>query len=122
MLCPKCGAENNSQAELCIHCGEGLFTENNQTVRPNTGGHQRILDINLNSGASNTSTKPVVSKGLNIAIWMGTLIFPIIGIMMGFTYMRKGHPDEKKAGRNWLILGIIMIFAQIVLIALSNTQ
>lgn len=62
------------------------------------------------------SEKPVVSTGLNLTIIIGTIILPIIGIAMGYTYFRKDHPDAKKAGRNWLILGIIMFLANILLV------
>jgi len=35
---------------------------------------------------------------------------------VGFTYLRKEHPEAKKAGKNWLILGGIMIVVNIILI------
>ncbi|MBP6074886.1 MAG: hypothetical protein KA520_00740 [Nitrosomonas sp.] len=60
--------------------------------------------------------KPVVSMALNIAIILGTIIFPVVGVAMGYTYLKKDHPDAKKAGRNWLILGFVMILVNILLV------
>ncbi|SEG09813.1 hypothetical protein [Nitrosomonas ureae] len=60
--------------------------------------------------------KPAVSVGLNIAIIVGTIIFPIVGIAMGYAYYRRDHPDMKTAGKNWLILGIIIFLVNILLV------
>ena len=53
--------------------------------------------------------KPVVSTTLNIGVIIGTIIFPLVGLLMGFSYYRKDHPDAKKAGKIWMILGGIMV-------------
>ncbi len=68
------------------------------------------------------SEKPRVPIGSNIAIIVATLVFPIIGIVMGFTFYRKDHPDQKKAGRNWLILGIVVLLINILLIIVLKGQ
>ncbi|MCG7755098.1 MAG: hypothetical protein LZF64_07135 [Nitrosomonas sp.] len=65
-----------------------------------------------NENASDNE-KPVVSGGQNIAIIIGTILFPVIGIAMGYTFYRKDNPAAKKAGRNWLILGILMFIINI---------
>ncbi|SNX59964.1 hypothetical protein SAMN06296273_1415 [Nitrosomonas ureae] len=64
--------------------------------------------------------KPAVSAGLNIAIIVGTIIFPIVGIAMGYTYYRRDHPDMKTAGKNWLILGIIMFLVNILFVSVMR--
>ncbi|ALQ50002.1 hypothetical protein SAMN05421510_11044 [Nitrosomonas ureae] len=64
--------------------------------------------------------KPAVSTGLNIAIIVGTIIFPIVGIAMGYTYYRRDHPDLKTAGKNWLILGIIMFLVNILFVSVMR--
>lgn len=61
--------------------------------------------------------KPAVSAGVNLAVIIGTILFPVIGIAMGFTYFRKDSPAAKKAGRNWLILGVLMFIVNIVLVS-----
>ncbi|MEK7778999.1 MAG: hypothetical protein AAB293_02895 [Pseudomonadota bacterium] len=53
--------------------------------------------------------KPIVSTTLNIGVIIGTIIFPLVGLLMGFSYYRKDHPDAKKAGKIWMILGGIMV-------------
>ena len=68
---------------------------------------EKKIDESLNE-------RPVVSMGLNVAIIMGTILFPVIGVAMGYTYYRKNHPGAKKAGRNWLILGIVMFLVHIM--------
>ncbi len=66
---------------------------------------------------SSPHEKPTVSAGINLAIIIGTILFPLIGIAMGFTYFRKDDPAAKKAGRNWLILGVLMFIVNIVLVS-----
>jgi hypothetical protein len=70
---------------------------------------EKKIDESLNE-------KPMVSMGLNIAIIIGTILFPVIGIAMGYTYYRKVHPGTKKVGRNWLILGAVMFLGHIMLV------
>lgn len=65
---------------------------------------------------SSTPEKPAVPAGVNLAVIIGTILFPLIGIAMGFTYFRKDDPAAKKAGRNWLILGVLMFAVNIVLV------
>lgn len=71
-----------------------------------------------NTTASNQ--QPTISTGLNVGILLATIIFPIVGIGMGFTYIRKGHASTIKAGKTWLIAGVIMLIAQAILIHLSR--
>ncbi len=138
MVCPKYDTENTDQAES-IKRNENLRTEEqhptsqahtDETLTPPTKDdkeikaeveqeaaprhHQRITDLDFKSDAA--VDKPVVSRGLNIAIIIFTMILPIIGVIMGFTYLRKEHPEARKAGKNWLILGGIMIVVNILLI------
>lgn len=61
--------------------------------------------------------KPVISSGQNIAIIIGTILFPVIGVAMGYTFYKKDNPAAKKAGRNWLILGIIMFIVNISVVS-----
>lgn len=141
MLCPKCGTENTDQAECCVNCDERLLTEEDTVAQDNVDTdatkpsgkeiveeepttevkkqprqHQRITDIDLQ--ADSEKEKPVVSSGFNIAIIIGTVFLPIIGVIVGFTYMRKDHPEAKKAGKTWLMLGAIMIVLNIIMLNL----
>lgn len=113
MLCPKCGTENSDEAILCVKCGARLVKDGEETPQPEPSVHQRIVGIDLKPKAPEKSG---VSNGLYIGVMIATVIFPIIGIIMGFTYMRKDHPSAKKAGKNWLIVGAIMILFNIILL------
>jgi len=140
MLCPECGTENTEQVESCTQCGMQLKTEARQTTQhaSDNSGHetdsvsqpisditekretanqpeQRITNLNLKSDKA-ANEKPVVSVGLHIVIFLGTLIFPIVGIAMGFVYMRKPQYEARKAGKIWLIFGITMMIINFVII------
>lgn len=114
MLCPKCETENSDEAKLCANCGERLVRDSEEAPQPEPVAHQRITGIDLKP---NSSKKVGVSNGLYIGIMIATVIFPIIGVIMGFTYMRKDHPSAKRAGKNWLIVGAVMILFNIILIS-----
>lgn len=73
---------------------------------------------NLDFQSDKAKEKPVVSTGMNIAVILLSIPVPPIGIAMGYTYLRKPHPDAKKAGKIWLIWGIIT-FTILVLLAIT---
>lgn len=128
MLCSKCGTENKEQAEVCINCGETL-TQSSETGESNTNDSADFKQVteqktetretikwdtdkpkpritNLDFKSNNSGDKPVVSPGLNVFVLLSSVFLPIIGIAMGFAYLRKQHPDAKKAGKTWLIVGV----------------
>ncbi|SFE49717.1 zinc-ribbon domain-containing protein [Nitrosomonas sp. Nm166] len=129
MRCPKCGTENSDHAEFCINCHESLlsnpqpdvgtnqYISNESVIQSETKAHDSLQVGKRNPSHVSDSEKPVVSVGLNIAIIIGTIIFPIVGIAMGYTYFRKDHPDAKRAGKNWLVLGLIMFLLNIFLVS-----
>jgi uncharacterized membrane protein YvbJ len=114
MLCPKCETINSDEDELCTNCGEKLVKASEETSQSEPVVHQRITGIDLKPSASK---KTGVSNGLYIGVMIATVILPIIGIIMGFTYMRKDHPSAKKAGKNWMIVGAVMILFNIILVS-----
>lgn len=132
MLCLKCGTENTYQAESCIHCHEILRNKqrvsvdsnqqkrNEQTIQSETQAPDTLTVRTQESAHTSDKEQPVVSMGTNIAIIIGTIIFPVVGIAMGYTYLKKDHPDAKKAGKNWLILGLIVFLVEILLINLMK--
>lgn len=114
MLCPKCKTENSDEAKLCINCGARLVNDSVDTPQSEAEVHQRIVGIDLKP---KSPKKSGVSNGLYIGVMIATVIFPIIGVIMGFTYMRKDHPSAKKAGKNWLVVGAVMILFNIILLS-----
>ncbi len=134
MLCPKCGTENSDLAESCVHCHEPMsnkpqpIADNNQQHSdvPDNPMQTKVADVSDAQTSSATRKdsedvpardKPVVSAGVNIAIIIGTILFPVIGIAMGYTYLRKDHPEAQKAGKNWLILGAVMLLVNIFMVS-----
>lgn len=130
MICPKCGAENTDQVKSCMVCHESLPQQTQvnaesserknagQNISDDTQSTAALSAANEKSSSVFVKQKPVVSLGLNIAIIVVTLVFPIVGIAMGYTYFRKDHPEAKKAGKNWLILGFATLLVNIILINL----
>jgi len=119
MLCPKCGTENIDQVESCINCHERLLNKPQTNIDKDSQSNERIdqRETQTPDAERVIEKKPVVPMGLNIVIIIGTIIFPIIGIAMGYTYLKKDHPEARKAGKIWLILGMTMFLATIVLVS-----
>ena len=134
MRCPTCGAENSEGARSCAQCHAPLSDHSSagseedrssQQVKSNTQQSQMIHpsdSVNEFTSAKNTdpldTTDKRVSAGVNLGIIIGTIFFPVIGVAMGYTYLKKDHPEERRAGRNWLILGVVMFVVNIMLISL----
>lgn len=137
MLCPKCETENKGENETCTNCGESLLNDSERIVNeaeqtegvteqvskadpnPNPVVHQRITGANLKSTSSKSKDVKVVSNGFYIGVMIATVIFPIIGVIMGFTYLRKEHSSARKAGKSWLIVGSAIILAQVVVLSMN---
>jgi len=137
MLCPKCETENKDENETCANCGESLLNDSDQATNeveqsevvakqaskveanPEPVVHQRITGSNLKSAGSKPSDVKVVSNGFYIGVMIATVIFPIIGVIVGFTYLRKEHPSARKAGKSWLIVGSAIILAQVVVLSMN---
>ncbi|WP_143057316.1 pilin [Nitrosomonas sp. Nm51] len=96
-----------ASAEELTGSSENSLTENRSK--------QRVTNLDFQSDKANE--KPVVPMGMYIAIILLSIPIPPIGMAMGYTYLRKSHPDAKKAGKIWLIWGIIT-FAILVLLTI----
>ncbi|MBL8497922.1 zinc ribbon domain-containing protein [Nitrosomonas sp. JL21] len=133
MRCPTCGAENPEGVQSCAQChtslpGDSSSRSNENFTPASAQGNSQQPEVphpfdsgNESSQAKNTDPSDThvkrVSQGVNIGIIIGTIFFPVIGVAMGYTYLKKDHPDERKAGRNWLILGVVMFIVNIMLIS-----
>ena len=73
-----------------------------------------VLSDNSNAGDA------VVSKKFYIGVLAATVFLPIIGIIMGIIYLLKDHPEEKKAGKMWLIVGIGIGVLNAILLSMGN--
>ena len=50
------------------------------------------------------ASQPAVSPGLKMGIGIGSVVMPIIGLIMGIVYMVDANPEKKAAGKLWLLL------------------
>ena len=96
--------------------------------KPENKNEDRVENITDNAAEQSTETtektdsaitnkKPSVPLWANIIIYISTIVFPLIGIAMGFTYFRKADPEMRRAGRNWLILGVVVLLINIALVS-----
>ena len=97
MKCSRCGHENLPQAKFCAKCGATMSEppsppSQSPPAQPPAGG-----------GA--------VSKELKIGIIIGTVLIPLLGIIMGLIYMNDPNPEKKAVGKLWLYVGIGMFAA-----------
>ena len=87
MYCAKCGKSIPNDSVFCPECGYSLGK-----VGP--------------AASSLAVAEHGVSEALNIGTIVGSIILPLIGIIMGIIYLRDGNPDKKKAGKVWLLVGV----------------
>ena len=92
MKCSQCGHENLSQAKFCAKCGAPITAA---AAEPTPS-----VPATAASGA--------VSKELKIGIIVGTVLIPLLGIIMGLIYMNDPNPEKKAVGKLWLYVGIGM--------------
>lgn len=99
MFCSHCGKEINDQAVVCPYCG--VQTANAQQV--NYGGQQNYGAPQQNQNM-NQYPQPVEADETNVGIVVLSVLFPIVGIILGAVNMSNG---KKKSGKAYLMAGII---------------
>lgn len=120
MRCPECETENTEQTGSCPNCGATLkeaVSAEQSSQQEATPVYPRITNIDMQSSAA-VNSNSAVSSALNLAVILGSLFFPIIGIIMGFTYLRKTAPEARKIGKTWLMFGMVFLLIQIALVSL----
>lgn len=101
MYCPNCGAQNVDEAKFCGECGKVLASGPKSNPDPPQTNPPH-------------SKKEAVSTELKAGITIGTIIIPLLGLIMGWLYMRDENPEKKAAGRLWLYTGIGMFLFYII--------
>ncbi|MBI5752247.1 MAG: zinc ribbon domain-containing protein [Hydrogenophilales bacterium] len=94
MKCSSCGFENEGEAKFCGSCGAVLAAPPRPPAPP---GPQ------------------IVPDGFNLGIILGSLLVPLLGIILGAMYINDPNPEKKKAGKRWLLTGAGVIVAYCVL-------
>lgn len=92
MYCPKCGSENPDFAKFCGSCATALPT----------GAPPHVVN---NPIAPTPGAQPAVTDGLKWTVGIGSVLIPILGFIMGISYMNDPNPAKKSVGKLWLILG-----------------
>jgi uncharacterized membrane protein YvbJ len=85
--CPNCGHQNPDDAKFCETCGTALSTN-----------IQQVTSQPVSSGG--------ISEGAKIGLGILSFIIPLVGIILGISYMNDSNPSKKAAGRTFLYLGI----------------
>ena len=70
---------------------------------------------NLDFQSDEAGEEPVVSNVMNLTILFLSIPIPPLGIAMGYTYLKKTHPEAKKAGKVWLIWGMLTLLVLVFL-------
>ena len=91
MRCPNCGQENPAEAKFCGKCATRLAAPVPPGPPAPVGPPAASADV---------------PQALNIGIIVGSIIIPLIGIIMGLIYMNDPSPAKKAAGKTWLYVGI----------------
>jgi hypothetical protein len=105
MRCPKCGQENPAEAKFCGKCATRLPSADAPIPSAPFGP---------------VATGGDVTQGLKIGIIIGTVIIPLLGIIMGLVYMNDPNPTKKAAGKTWLYVGIGVIAVECLCVLASG--
>lgn len=116
MFCSHCGKEINDQAVVCPHCG--VQTQNAQQIpqqipqQVNYGGQQNYGTPQQNQYMNQYPQQPVDADETNVGIVVLSVLFPIVGIILGAMNMSNG---KKKSGKAYLMAGIIAVAVEVVI-------
>lgn len=81
MYCQKCGKEIDDEAVVCTHCG---CAAQNQTLR------KEDSDVRTSVG-----------------VIVLSVLFPIVGIILGIVYMQSYNETRRYAGKTYLKVALI---------------
>jgi hypothetical protein len=90
MRCPTCGQENPAEAKFCGKCATRLAP----------------VDIPTASAPGVSAAPGQVSQGMKVGVIIGSIVIPLLGIIMGLIFMNDPSPAKKAVGKIWLYVGI----------------
>ena len=98
MFCPSCSHKNVDEAKFCAKCGAPLRMPAPPPPPP---------------PPPPPGSESVVSGGMKWGITAGTVVFPLLGLVMGVIYLRDPNLEKKAAGKLWLgvAIGIMLLYA-----------
>ena len=111
MFCKSCGKEINDQAVVCPHCGvqTGVVQQIPQQV--NYGGQQNYTAPQQNPYPNQYPQQNEVDE-VNVGLVVLSVLFPIVGIILGAVNISNG---KKKSGKAYLMAGIIAVAVEVVI-------
>jgi len=101
VYCPSCGQQNQPNARFCGKCGEKILGPDNTSQVVNNP-----VD-NIPNQNVTPHTRTEVSGGMKIGVILGSLFFPIVGIIMGIIFLNDSNPAKKEVGKTWLWVGVV---------------
>ncbi len=112
MFCSKCGKKIPEDSSFCPFCGENIVH-----------GEESAPSEHAASGEKGTQAGPLPVRGVpmwqHIAIIVGTIFIPLIGLMFGVYYLRSADAAKKKAGKIWLWVGIVAFLINLLFIFMA---
>lgn len=117
MFCPHCAEANPDEAKFCGKCGRAMpRAAAADPPRP----HPTTL-LTVPAGGAQQTT-PLVSDGLKWGVAIGSVLLPLIGLVMGVIYLSDANPEKKAAAKLWFIAaGIGFLFYVLVQCGQSDT-
>lgn len=111
MFCSSCGKEINNEAVVCPYCG--VKTPNAQQIpqQPNYNVQQNNSAPQQNP-YMNQYPQPIEADETNVGIVVLSVLFPIVGIILGAVNMSNG---KKKSGKAYLMAGVISFVVCLVI-------
>ncbi len=101
MKCTNCKKIIPDDSVFCPECGQKIIQQE---------------PAKANTDVTNKDTSESISNGLKYGVFVGTLLIPLIGIVLGIVFLVDNNPIKKSVGKFWLWTGIIMGILNIVLI------
>ncbi|MDR9854475.1 hypothetical protein RJP21_12755 [Paenibacillus sp. VCA1] len=119
-ICPGCGASNDEKAGSCIVCGASL--EQVKAVRPlKTGNDFDILEEDPYVPSRNRGLRFDLSGSgwLMAMLVVATVIYPILGMIVGGLVALLGdHEEKRNTGKLLLLLGLIIWLVRVLFVQL----
>ena len=94
MVCYECGNENASMNLVCAYCGFPF-------ARDHIAAERR---------------EPAEREQVRFAVLMLALVVPVVGLVAGFSAMRRSDPAHQAASRRWLVAALCSCLVYIALL------
>lgn len=111
-VCPSCGFENTDEDRFCAQCGNTLVAPQPEPVPSSLAEPGAGAPAPVRSGQ--------VDPTLKVIILIGTLLVPLLGIIMGAIYLGDPSPEKKAVGKLWLGVGIGMAVLGAICVCVSS--